>query len=1030
MNTRILTAAQSGWSWSRRVVLVLSGLVPTLGWGQQALPHTVSGRIISNDGEALVGVTIVLKGTESSTITDADGRYSLSVPDDQSVLVVCAPSYACREFPAQRSNVSHALLPETPALRTEQTVGYGTQPKSQVTGAIASLGDEQLLDVPVANIGQALQGRIPGVSVASAGTAPGQTPILRIRGNRSLLGAGDPLLVVNGVPFYGNLNDLNPDDIAAVDVLKDAAATAIYGGRGANGVLLFTTRRGRIGAPHISYSGYAGPKSAYGRYNLQNGQQYYNYRLEAFRAYVPSYNPNTASNFLTADEQANYAASRTTDYQKLLFQNGHLQNHSLELSGGTDHRQYSVALGYYDETGIVPVQRFRRYSLRGTIAQQVGKWVEVGFSTLTASMRDDDSNASVLYQILTTSPLASPTDARGKPVLFPNGDQAGANPLTLYVPSAHRDQARRVRSFNNLYGQVSILKGLDYRANVGVDVRSETSNSFYAADTPQRGGGQSAASRSTNKVSDLLLENVLTYRRTLGQHSLQATGLYGWQQYRAESTQAAATGVSGSIGGGTGSGVGSSQQWNITSLMGRLHYAFADRYSAMLTYRADGSSWLSPGNKHGGFFGAAAAWNLAHEHFLTGHDWLSLLKLRASTGRVGSATVSPYQLLGSSGSGMGNGYYNGGQTGAIGVTPAAIANASLGWEYTTTLDAGLDFGLFQNRVTGSIDVYRQRSSNLLLPDALPSSSGYGSFTRNVGQVQNRGLEVGLTTVNVRASKLGAFGWSTEWNFTMNREQVLDLGLRDANGNKISDIANQRFIGQPLYVFYDYKKLGIWQTAEADQARRYGSKPGQIKVEDVNGDGLINASDRQIIGSRQPKFEAGLTNRFRFKGFDLSVVALIRVGATVVDPVLFGPSYYTTNTGRRNQLNLNYWTPTNPSNDYPEPDQSPRSNEWPTYSSTLAYRNGTFIKVRSLNLGYTAPAAWAGAVHLTSARVYVQVQNPLTWARDPYFRVNKAIDPDALTYSTRFNAANPSSIELTGGNYPVARAFLAGVNLGF
>jgi hypothetical protein len=303
-------------------------------------------------------------------------------------------------------------------------------------------------------------------------------------------------------------------------------------------------------------------------------------------------------------------------------------------------------------------------------------------------------------------------------------------------------------------------------------------------------------------------------------------------------------------------------------------------------------------------------------------------------------------------------------------------------------------------------------------------------------------------VNLRAKDLGGFEWSTDWNFTVNREKLRDLNLYDANGNPRDDIGNQRFIGQPLYVIYDYKNIGVWQTSEADAAKKYGSKPGQIKVEDVDNNGVINASDRQIIGSRQPKFEAGLTNRFRYKGFDLTVVAMTRVGATVVDPYSFGPSYYATNTGRRNQLNFNYWaaeipaaltpqTPggiaTNASNDYPQPDQTARANEWPTYGSTLGYHSGTFIKVRSIDLGYTLPAAWAKSAFMSSARIYLQVQNPYIWAKDKYFQRNKAIDPDALSYSSRFSNTGTASanIDFQGGsNYPVTRAFIVGVNLGF
>ncbi len=1001
------------------MALLLAGsLAPALGWAQQAAPRTVAGRIVSDSGEALAGVSVGLKGTETSTTTDAEGRYTLAAPGDTSVLVVCAVGYVCQELPTRRDNLTTALRPETPARPAQQAVGYGTQPRSQVTGAIATVGDEPLHNAPVANIGQALQGRVPGLSVASAGTAPGQNPVLRIRGNRSFLDAGDPLLVVDGVPFDGNLNDLNPDDIATVDVLKDAAATAVYGGRGANGVLLLTTRRGRAGAPRLSYNGYAGPKTAYGRYDLQSGQQFYNYRLEAFRAQNPSFNPATSPNFLTPDERANYAAGKTTDYQDLLFQTGRLQNHSLGLSGGTDRTQYAAALGYYDETGIVPVQRFRRYSLHGTVDQQLGRRVKVGLRTLNAALRDDDPNVGVLYQLLTASPLASAYDASGQPVLFPNGDQAGTNPLALYAPDAHRDQRRRWRSFNSLYGQVNILPGFDYRATLGVDSRSETSDSYYAANTPPGGGFRSTASYATAKTRSLLLENVLTYSRTLGRHYLHATGLYSRQQYHADYTQASTVGVAGPIGaGGSPSGSSSSSlELGLTSLLGRLHYAYADRYSATLTARQDGSSRLPTDGKNQLFSAVGVAWNLANEAFWAGSPRLSTLKLRASLGRAGGAGAA---LAG------------------FGQSSWALGPI-LGWESTTTLNVGLDFGFFDNRITGSLDLYQQRSAGLLLPDALPSGSGYGSYLRSGGLAQNRGLEIGLTTVNVRAARPGGFAWRTEWNFSLNREQVLDLGLTNADGSPRNDLANQRFIGQPLYVFYDYEKTGIWQASEATEARRYNSKPGQIKVEDVDNNGVINAADRQLIGSRQPRFEAGLTNHFSYKGFDMTIVAFTRVGATVVDPILFGPSYFTTNTGRRNQLNLNYWTPTNPTNDYPQPDQSPRANEWPTYGSTLGYRDGTFLKVRSLDLGYTLPAAWAGALRLTSARVYVQVQNPLIWARDPYFRANKAFDPDALTYSTRYNAASPSGIELTGGNpngsanaggnYPATRAFLAGVNL--
>jgi TonB-linked SusC/RagA family outer membrane protein len=1044
------------WAQLLGAVLLLAGsLLP--GATQAQSTRIVSGVITSENGEPLPGATVMVKGTNAGTATNGQGMYSLSVPDGAGTLVVSSIGYNKLEVPIGASNTLDAKLTEQlTSLSEVQVVGYGTQKKTQVTGAISSVDEKALRDVPVANIGQALQGRAAGITVSNSSTTPGQAPIIRIRGNRSFSGSNDPLLVVDGVPFDGSLNDLNPDDLTSVEVLKDASSTAIYGARGANGVILITTRRGTVGGTKVTYSGYYGAKKAYGLYDLQNGQEYYDYRLEAYRAQNKNYDPVTATSFLTADERANYAAGKSTDYQDLMFQNGHIQNHALGLSGGNDQTLYSASLGYYDETGIVPVQRFQRYSLRGTLDQKVGNRVKVGLNTLNTFNQSDDSNVNILYQILATSPLASTSDANGL-VLYPNGDTGMANPLTLYAPNAHKDQTRRVRTFNSLYGQVNILKGLDYRINLGLDARSDNSGNYYTSKTPQNGNGQSTASRSNSLAFNILTENVLTYNHSFDKHDLNFTGLYSWQQYRTDGFGASVRNLltdyqfDQNLSAGTPSTVNNPnrpEKWDIISYMARANYSFDNRYSATLTVRTDGSSRLAAGNKYKAFPSAAVAWNITNESFMSGLSAVSNLKLRASLGRVGSTAVSPYQTQALLQAGIGSGYYNYGSTGAVGITTAGISNKNLGWEYTTTTNFGLDFGFFDNRLTGSVEVYQQRTSNLLLPDALPTASGYGSYVRNGGQTQNRGLEVTLTTANLRPKNASGFEWSTDWNFTVNREQVLSLdkGL-DASGNELNDIGNQRFIGQPLYVIYDYKKIGIWQTSEADEALKYKTKPGQIKVEDVNNDGVINASDRQIIGSRQPKFEAGLTNRFRFKGFDMSIVALTRVGATVVDPTLFGPTYFTTNTGRRNQLNLNYWTEANPTNEYPQPDQSARSTEWPTYGQTLAYRDGTFIKVRSIDLGYTILATWAKSAFLSSARVYVQVQNPLIWAKDPFFQDNKAIDPDALSYSSRFNAANTANaggIEFTGGNpnsgsaglsgtgvnYPVTRSFIVGVNLGF
>ncbi|RPD48334.1 TonB-dependent receptor [Hymenobacter sediminis] len=1041
-----------GWPLMLAAGLPLTGalLAPTQVQAQAA--RTITGRVTDQaTGEGIPGVTVLVKGTSAGASTGTDGSFSVQAPADGNTLVFSAIGYVSVERPiGSNTTFNVTLSTDAKALNEVVVVGYGVQKKSQVTGAISSVDEQSLRDVPVANIGQALQGRAAGVNISSASSAPGQNPVIRIRGNRSFAGSNDPLLVVDGVPYDGSLNDLSPDDITSLEVLKDASSTAIYGARGANGVILITTKRGKNGAPRATYNAYYGTKRAYGLYDLQNGQEYYNYRAEAYRA--AGLDPNTAAGFLTDDEKANYAAGRDFDYQDLLFQNGRIQNHALGLSGGTEQTQYSASLGYYDETGIVPVQRIQRYSLRGTLDQQVGKRVKVGLNTLNSFTQQDDPGLNNMYNILTLSPLASPYNPDGTLRLYPNDDQASANPLTNYAEDARLDRRRRIRTFNSLYGQVNLLKGLDYRLNLGLDGRAEFSEGFSATNTANRGTQTSAGSRNTNVAFNLLVENLLTYNRTFAEkHDVNFTGLYSWQQFRTDGFGAGAQNLlanyqlASNLGTGTPTSPSSNEsQWDIISYMGRLNYAYDNRYSVTGTVRVDGSSRLSS-NIYRAFPSLAVAWNLSNEQFLQGQAWISNLKLRASYGRTGSTAVNPYQTLGSLQTGLGNGYYNFGPTGVVGVRPASIRNSNLGWEYTATTNFGLDFGFFNNRLTGSVEVYQQRTNDLLLPDALPTTSGYGSFTRNIGKTQNRGIEVGLTTVNIRTES--GFEWASDWNFTVNREKVLDLGLgKDENGNERSDISNQRFIGQPLYVFYDYKYDGIWQPNEEAAAIKAGTRVGQVKIQDLNGNGVVDAGDRQIIGSRQPKFEAGTTQRFRFKGFDLNIVALSRVGATIVDPVLYPPSYFTTYGGRRNQVNLPYWTPSAPNNRFPQPNRN-YFNDFVPNAQTLAYLDGTFIKVRSIDLGYSLPKGLIEKARMSTARIYVQVQNPLIWSKEEYFRKNKAIDPDALSYSTRFsgstsvnggiafaegdlNSSVNNGLAGRGVNYPATRAFIVGLNVGF
>ncbi|MGI4741340.1 MAG: SusC/RagA family TonB-linked outer membrane protein [Janthinobacterium lividum] len=991
---------------------------------------TVAGRVIDAKGAGLPGVTVVVRGTILGSSTGSDGSFMLNVPPN-STLVFSSVGFVRQKVAVNSttSSLTVNMLEGATELDGIILVGYGEQKKSQVTGAISSVTEQQLRDVPVANVGQALQGRAAGVSVASTTNRPGQSPTIRIRGNRSIGSSNNPLLVVDGIPYDGSFNDLNPDDITSLEVLKDASATAIYGARGANGVILIATQRGMVGAPHVTYGGYYGVKKPW-RYDLMTGEQYYKFRRESFLA--AGRNPDTATEFLTEDEKQNYEAGRTIDYQTLLYQDGAITNQSLGVLGGSEQTKYSASVGYYNEAGVLPVQDFKRYSVRATLDQQIGKRVKLGINSINGYTVEKDPLVSPMYQIMTASPLATPTGADGKQLLYPNGNTQLVNPLTLYVEDAHKQERRRLRTFNSLYGQVDILKGLDYRLNLGLDARTESFDSFFATNTPSQGTGQSTASRDNSFSYNLTAENLLHYTRTIKQHTLDFTGLFSVQEYQTDNTNVTARDLPTNyqsyynIGAAAGATTASSgyQKWDFVSYMGRLNYSFNDRYSATLTLRYDGSSRLAKGNKYKAFPSAAVAWNITSESFMSSMVWVSNLKLRASYGRTGNSAVNPYQTLGllrSQGGSDGIGYYNFGQVGAVGVVPGSVPNPALGWEYTTTANLGVDFSFFQNRVSGSVEVYQQRTSDLLLPDVLPPSTGYSTFTHNTGQTENRGLEVTLRTVNVHTAN--GFEWSTDWNFTLNRERIISLGLGKVDGIERSDLSNQRFIGQPIYVFYDLKKVGIWQTDDPGLAQ-YGAKPGDVKIQDTNNDGKISSADRIVLGSRQPKFEAGITNRLKYKGFDLSTVAFARVGSMIADPILAPATYYSTFQGGGNMLNLDYWTPQNPTNDFPRPNQS--YGNYPLNATSYAYVSGTFAKIRSIDLGYTLPTRLAKKAAMSNARIYVQALNPFIFAA--HRGNNKAIDPDALTYSSSLGR---TGLEFpTGLGGPASRSFIMGMNLGF
>ncbi|MEJ7769869.1 MAG: SusC/RagA family TonB-linked outer membrane protein, partial [Chitinophagaceae bacterium] len=558
---------------------------------------------------------------------------------------------------------------------------------------------------------------------------------------------------------------------------------------------------------------------------------------------------------------------------------------------------------------------------------------------------------------------------------------------------AQVDRNKRFRLFSSLYGEVEILKGLKYRLNFGPDFTQNRNGRFIGRFTNDRRGGDPTAANSEDFVTSYTLENLLTYNKTIKDvHAVNFTGLYSVQTRSQEASNNAVQGVP--IEGMENfnvsaapiiTGVGSSyEKWSILSYMARLNYVFDGRYLLTLTGRADGSSRFSPGQKWGFFPSVAVGWNITEEGFMKETRLINLLKLRASYGQTANTGINPYQTLG----GLSRTTYAFENTPAYGYRPGSIPNSNLKWESTASYNAGLDFGLFDNRVTGSLEWYQQNTTNLLLLRQLPITSGFPNILENIGSTKNSGYEVTLSTINIenRDAKNG-FTWSTDLNFAHNKEEIVDL-----YGGKRSDIGNLWFIGQPIRVIYDYEKIGIWQTGDKDMAATFSQKPGQIRIKDRNNDGKINADDRVILGNDVPKLSGGFTNRFAFKGFDLAVFIFARFGSKITSG--FHDGAWMQLQGRYNNLKVDYWSEKNPTNRYPRPDEN---SERPIYSSTLRYFDGSFVKIRNINLGYNIPEAAVKRIRFQSLRVYASAQQPLIFAS--YRQKEKGIDPEYTTVNT-------------------------------
>ena len=968
-----------------------------------AQDRTITGTVTDNKQEPLIGVNVVVKGNTSvGAITDLNGKYSLSVPEGKATLVFSYIGYVTQEVSVgSRNTVDVVLVDDAQALDEVVVVGYGVVKKRDLVGSIASVKSQDITAVPTSNVLESMQGKIAGLDMTRSSGQPGSAFNFTIRGNRSLTASNAPLILVDGIA-YGTDIDINPNDVESIEVLKDASTTAIYGSRGANGVILVTTKKGKEGKAKVDFNAYWGPIFSTNLPKVNNTEQYVAMRREAMRAVGQWNSPADDGVIWDAVALERIKNNVNTDWYDLIMDDATTQNYQVSISGGTDATKVSFSLDYFDETGILIGDDFDRFNGRINVSQRIMKGMEAGASALfTTSTRNAAPN-NVFHAAQTKEPYGVPFNEDGSLNKYPftGSGATDINMLFNQDKNNYVDETKSNRFFGTLFLNWEIIKGLQFRTNFGYDLQNSRNGHFEGVNSTfvESNKGLAKVSKNETHSTAWTWENTLTYTKDFDIHSLTAMVGHSMSKSSSEDTYAEGKGLSFEQSlfhnlDGTQQDYALSSTLTESSMLSyfaRLNYKLLDKYLLTATLRADGSSVLAKGNRWGYFPSVAVAWRMKDEHFLSSVDEISDLKLRLSYGLSGNSAVSPYQTTG----GLSKTIYEFGTVPAYGYRPYSMANLELQWEKTRVLNFGVDFGLFNNRVYATIDAYKTWTSDLLLPMILPGHTGFTEVISNVGKTETRGIDLSINTVNFDTKD---FKWTTDLTFSANKEEITAL-----NTNQ-NDVGSGWFIGSPTKVFYDYEKIGIWQTSEAAEAAKYGQEPGDIKVRDQTNDGAIDANnDRKVLGQQTPKWTAGLNNRFEYKGWELSFFLYARVGHLIQNEAAanFNPS------GWNNSIACDYWTPENPTNAYPRPNFN--KNESMLYKSTLAYCKGNFLKIKDITFGYSFPKQMISKLNMSKLRIYTTLKNFFT-----------------------FSAVDDYDPERGGSNsYPMTKQVVFGINVSF
>ncbi len=985
----------------RHSLRVVVGLLFVLAsFAVQAKNRAISGKVTDAKNEPLIGVNVSVKGTTIGTVTDVNGKYTLQVPEEQKMLQFSYIGFLpVSESIGNRSLINVVLKEDTKNLEEVVVVGYGVVKKRDLTGAVSSIKTKDILAVPSTNALESLQGRVSGIDITKSSGQAGAGLSFTVRGERSITASNAPLILVDGIP-YGSTLDINPSDIESMEILKDASSTAIYGSKGANGVIIITTKRGKAGKTKISFNSYASINSVSKLPHYMNGAEYAALKREA--------NRTTGKWATVADDSKIFAPleldylnkGQFEDFSKLLLQDGLTQNYELSMAGGNEKTSYSLSFGYMDEKGLFKVNdQYKRYNGRMTLDHNITKNVKVGANILY-TYKDQDKRRDPLNMANKILPIAKAYNDDGTVNAYPApGYSSQMNPLLDDVDGATADNVVNKRFFSTAYLDWEIIKDLRFKSNIGLDVSDQRRGYFYDKMTLDGAGVAPSSGAELSTTSNLTWENILTYNKKIGaDHEIQLMGgtSLGTNDYEFYTlngkNQSSAYSLYHFLESNTSEiRIGSDYtETNTFSYFGRLNYKFKERYLLTASLRSDASSVLAPGHQWAAYPSVALGWRINEEGFLKGVTEIDNLKLRLSWGKSGSSAIDPYYTLG----GVGSSTYSFNNTLALGYYPKIVSNPNLGWETTAVYDLGLDFGIFNNRISGTVDVFKSFTSDLLLSRELPMTSGYNSVMQNIGKTENIGLDATLSTLNIKTKD---FTWNTDFNFSTSKEKITQL-----SSGVTEDVNNRWFVGSPIRVLYDYQKTGIWQTGETSGSDKIIPVPGEIKVADVNKDGVLDSKDR-VKYKQRPDFTLGVNNTFAYKGFDLSFFTYARIGQYI------NYNFYTSykSNALENGAAVNYWTPENPSNDFPRPNAgvTPTSR---LYYSTLGIVKGSFVKIRDVSFGYNLPKKLIGKAGINNLRLYVTGKNLFT------FSDLKDYDP-----------------ERGGGeSFPMTKQVVFGVNLDF